>query len=98
MITAITSFKVPPGTTLEAAKTIFEASVPRYKNAPGLIRKYYLYAPDGSVGGVYLWKSRADAEKLYTAEWKKSVKERFGSDPSVTFYETPVIIENGGAK
>lgn len=95
MITAITQFKAPPGTSLDEAKALFEASVPRYRGIPGLVRKYYLYAPDGSVGGVYLWESRAAAEKLYTPEWRRGVKDRFGSDPTVTFYDTPVIIENG---
>jgi hypothetical protein len=94
MITTITQFKVPAGTTLEKATEIFKASVPRYTGFPGLIRKYYLYREDGTVNGVYLWESRAAAEKLYTAEWRKSVKERFGSDPTVTYYATPIVIDN----
>lgn len=94
MITAITEFKLPKGTTLEKATEMFKASVPRYAGFPGLIRKYYLYGADESVRGVYLWESRAAAEKLYTAEWKKSVTERFGSDATVTYFETPVVIDN----
>ena len=97
MITAITSFKLPPGTTLEAATKIFEASVPRYSGFPGLARKYFCYGSGDAVCGIYLWESRAAADKLYTADWRKGIRERFGSDPTVTFYETPVIIENTGA-
>ena len=94
MITAITEFKLRPGTTLEKAIEIFQASVPRYAGFPGLIRKYYLYGADESVKGVYLWESRAAAEKLYTAEFRKGVKERFGFEPTITFFETPIVIDN----
>jgi hypothetical protein len=94
MITAITEFKLPKGTTLEKATETFKASVPRYAGFPGLIRKYYLYGADDSVKGIYLWESRAAAEKLYTAEFRKSVKERFGSEPKITFFETPIVIDN----
>jgi hypothetical protein len=94
MITAITEFKLPKGTTLAKATEMFRASLPRYAGFPGLIRKYYLYGADESVRGVYLWESRAAAEKLYTEEFRKSVKERFGSDPTITFFETPIVIDN----
>ncbi len=94
MITAITEFKLPKGTPRERALEIFKASVPRYSGFPGLIRKYYLYGADDSVKGVYLWESRAAAEKLYTPEFRKGVKERFGSEPTITFFETPIVIDN----
>jgi len=94
MITAITEFKLPAGTPRERAFEIFKASVPRYAGYPGLIRKYFLYGADGSVKGVYLWESRAAADKLYTAEFRKGIKERFGSEPTITFFETPIVIDN----
>ena len=50
MITAIVRFKLPQGTNLDTAKAMFEKSVPNYKGAPGLDRKYYLYGED-RVGG-----------------------------------------------
>jgi hypothetical protein len=94
MITVITEFKLPAGTTLPKAIEVFKASVPRYAGFPGLIRKYYLYGADESVKGVYLWESRAAAEKLYTEEFKKGVKERFGAWPTITYFETPIVIDN----
>ncbi len=94
MITVITEFKLPKGTPRERAIEIFKASVPRYAGFPGLIRKYYLYGADDSVKGIYLWENRAAAEKLYTAEFRKGVKERFGSDPTITYFETPIVIDN----
>jgi hypothetical protein len=35
-------------------------------NGTGLIRKQFIYAEDGWAGGVYLWKTRADAEAFYS--------------------------------
>jgi hypothetical protein len=94
MITVITEFKLPEGTSRERALEIFKASVPRYAGFPGLIRKYYLYGADQGVKGVYLWESRAAAEKLYTEEFRKGVKERFGAWPTITYFETPIVIDN----
>ena len=46
------------------------------------------------AGGVYLWENRAAADALYTAEWKSMIEDRFGVAPNITFYETPVIVDN----
>ncbi len=94
MVTVIVQFKVG-NTTVEALKEIFVASVPRYQQVPGLLRKYYLLSDDGdTAGGVYLWKSREDAEALYTQEWKQMIKEKYGSEPVLSYFESPVIVDN----
>lgn len=80
MITALVQFKLPQPVTREKARELFSATAPRYREVPGLIRKYYLLSQDGgSAGGVYLFESREDAERLYSAEWKKTVQERYWS-------------------
>lgn len=94
MITAIVRFPLPEGTTLEAAKAMFEKSAPVYEAAEGLVRKYYLFDEDGVGGGVYLWDSRAAADRQYSQEWRASIAERFGSAPDIHYYETPVIVDN----
>jgi hypothetical protein len=95
MITAIVRFRLKPGTTLEAATEAFKGSAPRYQELPGLVRKYYLFG-DGEGGGVYLWKSRADAERVYTSEWRRMIAERYGAEPEITYFESPVIVDNAG--
>src|SRR3954471_541852 len=97
MITAIVRFPLKPGTTLEQAKALFEGSAPKYQGVPGLVRKYYLFGEDGTGGGAYLWETRQAAERMYTAEWKKMIAECYGSPPQITFFETPVIVDNTGA-
>jgi len=94
MITAIVRFQLPKGMTLEDARSSYEKSTPKYQGAPGLIRKYYLFGQDQVGGGVYLWQSREAAEKMYSAAWKKMIAERYGAPPEITYYETPVIVDN----
>jgi hypothetical protein len=95
MMTALVQFKLPHPVTREKAKEIFLSTAPRYRKTVGLIRKYYLLSQDcRTAGGVYLWKSRKDAEGLYTQEWESFVRERYGAPPSVTYFESPVVVDN----
>jgi Putative mono-oxygenase ydhR len=95
MITAIVQFKLPKPVTLEEAAAMFESTAPKYKNLPGLVRKYYLRSEDGgTAGGVYLWETKAAAEKVYNAEWRERVGKLYGNAPQVTFFDTPVIVDN----
>lgn len=67
MITAIVNFKLPAGIDAKQAAELFEASAPKYRGVKGLVRKYYLFDEESRIGGgVYLWKSRIDAEAVYT--------------------------------
>jgi hypothetical protein len=95
MITAIVHFDLPEPLAREKAQTLFLDSAPRYRQVQGLIRKYYLLSEDGAkAGGVYLFNSREDAERLYTDEWKKYIVEKYGGEPSFTFFEVPVVVDN----
>ena len=42
MITALVQFKLPQPVTREKAQEIFVSTAPKYRETPGLIRKYYL--------------------------------------------------------
>jgi len=95
MITALVQFKLPQPVTREKAQQLFLGTAPRYRETSGLIRKYYLLSEDGGTGGgVYLWKSRKDAEGLYTTEWMNAIRERYGALPTVTYFESPVVVDN----
>lgn len=95
MITAIVNFQLPDDLTLDNAKVAFEASTPRYEGLAGLVRKYYLFDPETRVGGgVYLWESREAAEAAYNDAWRASISERYGVEPSVRYFESPVIVDN----
>jgi hypothetical protein len=94
MITAIVRFRLPQGTTAAEAKALFDKSAPNYRGVPGLVRKYYLFGEDRTGGGVYLWSSRETAERFYSDAWKSTIAQRYGAQPEIHFYETPVIVDN----
>lgn len=95
MITVIVEFNLPQPISSSQAKEIFLSTAPKYQGMPGLLRKYYFLTPDGTkAGGIYLWKSREDAGRVYTEEWKLFVRGKYGSDPALTFLETPVVVDN----
>ena len=95
MITAIVQFQLPAHVDSAAAAEMFRGSAPKYQALPGLLRKYYLYDKASHTGGgCYLWESREAAEKFYDAEWCSFIADRYGSAPRLTFFETPVIVDN----
>jgi hypothetical protein len=98
MITAIVQFPLPAGVSLEMARSLFEASTPAYRAAPGLVRKYYLFGEDRTGGGVYLWENRTAADRFYSPGWRKSIVDAVGAEPKITFFDTPVIVDNALAE
>jgi len=95
MISTITTFILPKAITCDEARAIFLTTAPKYQDVKGLIRKTYLWSDDGvTVGGLYLWRSRADAEAMYTEEWRAFVREKYNCEPVVTYFESPVVVDN----
>ncbi len=76
MITTLVQFALPSPITLAEATRRFESSAPKYQNLAGLIRKYYIRSEDGRVaGGIYLWETRAAAERVFSGEWRERVEK-----------------------
>jgi hypothetical protein len=95
MITALVQIKLPEPMAKNKAKDVFAGTAPKYREVKGLVRKYYLLSEDGATaGGVYLWKSRDAAERLYTDDWKTFIMQKYGTKPSVTYFDSPVIVDN----
>jgi hypothetical protein len=95
MIIAIVTFRLREPTTLtEIAKT-FRATAPKYQGVAGLLRKNYWLSEDGRrAGGIYVWASRADADHLYTPEWKAFVAGKYGVEPIIEYLHSPVMVDN----
>jgi hypothetical protein len=95
MITTITTFRLPKPITRDEARTIFLTTAPKYQGVPGLVRKVYYLSQDGNTaGGIYLWNSRAEADAVYTESWKAFTREKYGTDPSVIYLDSPVVVDN----
>jgi hypothetical protein len=95
MITVIDSFQLSKPITRDEARRIFLSTAPKYLGVAGLVRKYYLISQDGStVSGIYLWNSRAEADAMFTESWRAFVREKYGTDPLVTYLDCPVVVDN----
>jgi Putative mono-oxygenase ydhR len=95
MIVAIVTFHLAQPMTLAEITKTFQSTAPRYQGMPGLLRKNYWLSEDGCrAGGIYVWASRADAERVYTTEWKKLVESEYGWPPAIEYLHSPVMVDN----
>jgi len=60
----------------------------------GLMMKYYMSRETGGSGGVYIWRSKEDADAWYTPEWYARLEGTYGARPTVTFYDSFVQVDN----
>ena len=94
MITAIVQFNLPPEIDRQKAAQTFQTIAPLYQEMEGLIHKYFCFSEDGKGAGIYLWESRQAAEKVYAGVWRDRIKELYGVDPEIQFYEPLLIVDN----
>jgi hypothetical protein len=95
VIVTIVTFQLPQATTLAEISKTFQATAPKYRGMTGLLRKNYWLSEDGRrAGGIYVWESRAAADKIYTDEWKQFVAGKYGSPPSIDYLHSPVMVDN----
>jgi hypothetical protein len=95
MIVAIVTFRLPKPTSIEEITATFQSTAPRYRGVAGLLRKNYFVSEDGRrAGGIYVWETRADAERVYTAEWRALVEGKYGTAPEIEYLVSPVMVDN----
>ena len=95
MIISIVTFKLPKRWTVDEASRVFRSTASKYLGKPGLVRKHYYVTEAGDrAGGIYLWKSKADAESCYTPEWQATVTEKYGAPPDILHVNVPVSVDN----
>ena len=95
MIVAIVTFRLPKPASLDEITKTFQSTAPRYQGVAGLLRKNYFVSEDGRrAGGIYVWETRADAERVYTAEWKTLVESKYGTSPEIEYLHSPVMVDN----
>lgn len=95
MIVTIVTFQLKEPESLANITRTFQSTAPKYRGIPGLIRKNYFVSEDGRrAGGIYLWETRADAERVYTPEWKAFVESKYGTPPTIEYMHSPVMVDN----
>ena len=95
MIVTIVTFKLAKATTAQEMSATFRSTAPRYQDVAGLLRKNYWVSEDGRrAGGIYVWASRADAERLFSPEWQRFVEGKYGAPPVIEWLHSPVMVDN----
>jgi hypothetical protein len=89
------SYPAPAGLSKERANELFAQTAQIYVGVPGLVRKYFGYSEDGStIVGVYLWRSKADADAFYSPDWIAGVRSRWGVMPAKSEWYVPQVVES----
>lgn len=95
MIVAIVTFNLATPSTLAEITKVFQGTAPKYQGLTGLLRKNYFMSEDGRrAGGIYVWATRADAERVYTPEWRAFVEGKYGRPPTIEYLHSPVMVDN----
>ena len=98
MITAIVQFDLPSDVDRQKAAETFQSIAPIYQDMDGLIHKYFCFSDEGKGDGIYLWETREAAEKVYAGVWRDRIKELYGVDPEIQFYEPLLIVDNAAGE
>ena len=95
MVIVVVTFRLPQPATSAQMADVFRSTAPKYVGVAGLLKKHYWLSEDGlRAGGIYLWVARADAERLYTDEWKERVSAKYGARPEIAYLSSPVSVNN----
>jgi hypothetical protein len=95
MITEFVLFRLPAGMTRDEVVQGMREVAPRWRAEAALVRKTFVYEPEaGQAGAFYLWHNRADAERAHDDAWRAGVRARFGSEPELRYFETPLVVDN----
>ena len=94
MITTTVRYRLPPHIDYAGCREHFHKIAPGFRTVKGLISKHFIWSEDGWAGGVYLWKTRADADAFYSGPWLAGIRERYGMDPQIKYFETACVTDN----
>lgn len=95
MITEYILFSLPAGITRDEVVAGMREVAPRWRAEADLIRKTFIYdAATNQSGAFYLWKNRASAQAAHGDAWRAGIRAKFGSEPAVVYFETPLVVDN----
>jgi hypothetical protein len=95
MITEYVLFKLPAGISREDVVKGMHEVAPRWRQEADLIRKTFVYDPAANqAGAFYLWHNRAAAERAHDQAWRQRIRDSYGSDPVIRYFDTPLVVDN----
>lgn len=92
----IWKFEVMEGKNRQDLFAVMRGSAPDFQGVPGLISKCYGIAADcKSVREIYLWQSKAAADKFFDHEWDAETSRRWESARMTREdFDAPVMVES----
>jgi hypothetical protein len=97
-VVVVVTVPIPAGFTRERVVAGMQATVPQYQRLPGLIRKYFTLSDDKLFGGVYLFRTRAEAQAWFSDAWRAKSLTTYGVAPTVTYYNAPILLDGPSAR
>lgn len=95
MTISFTRFSLSRGIDLDQLRAGFFAAGPLFEDAPGLVQKHFIVAEDGrTAGGISLWEDRESAATFLTTFVAPLIFEKFGVEPTIEFFESPLTVES----
>jgi hypothetical protein len=87
--------QIPVRRSRDEAIAMQSQSAPTFRAlaGKGLLRKDYINGEAGG-GGIYYWTSREAAEAWYTPALRQKMKEKFGVEPLISYYDSYVQVDN----
>ena len=99
MQTVLVKYALPNPVPRAVLLAGFEQAAPLFRNAPGLIRKYFCYDEAKHTGhSVYLWDSKDSAEAFFGGAFMAQMQEKFGATPELFFVDTLLVVDNEQGK
>ncbi len=94
MITALVIYDMPASITREQCLAHYHKIAPGFLEAPGFVRKQFIYDVEGKIaGGAYMWETLEQAKAFYSGPWIAGIRERYGNEPKITYFETFAIAD-----
>ena len=95
MITEYVLFDLPAGITREEVVAGMREVAPHWRATPDLVRKTFIHDPTANqAGAFYLWTHRAAAERAHDAAWRQRLRDTYGCEPTVRYFDTPLVVDN----
>jgi hypothetical protein len=83
------------GTSRHEALEKYRTTAPAWSKNADLVQKYYFFDEEKSQGGgVYIWKSMEAARKWHGVDYKSRIKALYGSEVSMTYFDTLLVFDN----
>ena len=71
------------------------AVAPRWQSEANLIRKTFVFDEGtNQAGAFYLWKDQTSAEAAHDETWRSGIRSKYGSEPQVRYFDTPLVVES----